>query len=148
MEKVLISFREDWSYFQLALKQFEYSIDACSNFSLEVEFSEPDLEKVEAYTARFARLLDIYTQKILKTIDVLEGYGNGSLRDILNRSSKSGIISSEIDVLHWRILRNEIAHDYIPSEQRRIFFEVMQISSKLIDSIKISENYEYQAKWL
>ena len=148
MEKILISFREDWSYFQLALKQFEYSIDACSNFSLEVEFSEPDLGKMEAYTARFARLLDIYTQKILKTIDILEGYGAGSLRDILNRSAKSGIISSEIDLLNWRILRNEIAHDYIPSEQRRIFFEVKQVSSQLIHSIKISENYVFQTKWL
>jgi len=148
VEKVLISFREDWSYFQLALKQFEYSVDACSNFRLEVEFSEPDLEKMEAYTARFARLLDIYTQKILKSIDILEGYGADSLRDILNRSAKSGIISSEIDLLIWRILRNEIAHNYIPSEQRRIFFEVMQISSKLIESVKISENYVNQAKWL
>ena len=103
---------------------------------------------MEAYTARFARLLDIYTQKILKTIDILEGYGAGSLRDILNRSAKSGIISSEIDLLNWRILRNEIAHDYIPSEQRRIFFEVKQISSHLIHSIKISENYVCHAKWL
>ena len=148
MEKVLISFREDWSYFQLALKQFEYSMNACSSFNLEFEFSETDLEKMEAYTARFARLLDIYTQKILKTIDVLEGYGIGSLRDILNRSAKSGIIRNEIDVLHWRILRNEIAHDYIPSEQRRIFFEVKQISTQLMESIKISENYVFQAKWL
>jgi len=148
VEKVLISFREDWSYFQLALKQFEYSMNTCSPFNLEFEFSETDLEKMEAYTARFARLLDIYTQKILKTIDVLEGYGNGSLRDILNRSAKSGIIRNEIDVLHWRILRNEIAHDYIPSEQRRIFFEVKQISTQLMESIKISENYVFQAKWL
>lgn len=148
MEKILISFREDWSYFQLALKQFEYSMNACSSFNLELEFSETDLEKMEAYTARFARLLDIYTQKILKTIDVLEGYGYGSLRDILNRSAKTGIISSEIEVLHWRFLRNEIAHDYIPSEQRRIFFEVMQISGKLLQSIKISENYVFQANWL
>lgn len=148
MEKVLISFREDWSYFQLALKQFEYSMNACSSFNLEFEFSETDLEKREAYTARFARLLDIYTQKILRIIDVLEGYGNGSLRDILNRSAKSGIIRNEIDVLHWRILRNEIAHDYIPSEQRRIFFEVKQISTQLMESIKISENYVFQAKWL
>ncbi len=148
MEKVLISFREDWSYFQLALKQFEYSMNACSSFNLEFEFSETDLEKMEAYTARFARLLDIYTQKILRIIDVLEGYGNGSLRDILNRSAKSGIIRNEIDVLHWRILRNEIAHDYIPSEQRRIFFEVKQISTQLMESIKISENYVFQAKWL
>jgi hypothetical protein len=148
MEKILISFREDWSYFQLALKQFEYSMNACASFNLEFEFSETDLEKMEAYAARFARLLDIYTQKILKTIDVLEGYGNGSLRDILNRSAKSGIISNEIDLLHWRILRNEIAHDYIPTEQRRIFFEVMQISSKLLQSIKISESYVNQAKWL
>lgn len=79
---------------------------------------------------------------------MLEGYGNGSLRDILNRSAKSGIISSEIEVLHWRVLRNEIAHDYIPSEQRRIFFEVMQISGKLLQSIKILENYVFQTNWL
>ena len=51
MEKILISFREDWSYFQFALNQFEYSMNACSTFNLELEFSETDLEKMEAYTA-------------------------------------------------------------------------------------------------
>jgi hypothetical protein len=103
---------------------------------------------MEAFTARFARVLDIYTQKILKTTDVLEGYGEGSLRDILGRCEKAGIIIDAQSILKWRILRNEIAHDYIPSEQRRIFFEVQDVADALMDSILVTESHLIAAKWL
>lgn len=47
-----------------------------------------------------------------------------------------------------RILRNEIAHDYIPSEQRRIFFEVQDVADALIESILVTQSHLVAAKWL
>ena len=47
-----------------------------------------------------------------------------------------------------RILRNEIAHDYIPSEQRRIFFEVQDVADALMDSILVTQSHLIAAKWL
>jgi hypothetical protein len=47
-----------------------------------------------------------------------------------------------------RILRNEIAHDYIPSEQRRIFFEVQDVADALMDSILVTESHLIAANWL
>jgi len=114
----------------------------------ESVFTEEVLVQLEAYTARFARVLDIYTQKILKTIDVLEGYGSGSLRDILNRCEKAGIIQSTNDILSWRILRNEIAHDYIPSQQRKIFFDVRDRYLEMKNVINQTRAYLKQTDWL
>lgn len=148
MEKLIKILNEDWSYLQLAIQQFEYSKGACNNFSIDGVYSDADLEKMEAFTARFARVLDIYTQKILKTTDILEGYGDGSLRDILARCEKSGIIESAADLLKWRILRNEIAHDYIPSEQRRIFFEVRLIADFILASIELTKQHLIKSNWL
>ena len=148
MQKIISILTEDWSYLQLAVRQFTFSKQACDAFVSGTEYTETDLEKMEAFTARFARVLDIYTQKILKTTDVLEGYGEGSLRDILGRCEKAGIISDAQSILKWRILRNEIAHDYIPSEQRRIFFEVQDVADALMDSILVTESHLIAAKWL
>ena len=148
MQKIISILTEDWSYLQLAVRQFTFSKQACDAFVSGAEYSETDLEKMEAFTARFARVLDIYTQKILKTTDVLEGYGEGSLRDVLGRCEKAGIISDAQSILKWRILRNEIAHDYIPSEQRRIFFEVQDVADALINSILVTQSHLIAAKWL
>lgn len=148
MEKIISILTDDWSYLQLAIRQFTFSKQACDSFVSGGEYSETDLEKMEAFTARFARVLDIYTQKILKTTDVLEGYGEGSLRDILSRCEKAGIINDAQLILKWRILRNEIAHDYIPSEQRRIFFEVQDVADALINSILVTQSHLIAAKWL
>ncbi len=132
----------------MAEEQLDYSHLQLQNVSLEVDFSDEELVQMEAYTARFARVLDIYTQKILKTIDILEGYGDGSLRDILNRCEKAGIIGDANDVLSWRILRNEIAHDYIPSQQRKIFFEVRDRYSEIKNAINQTHSYLKQTGWL
>ena len=132
----------------MAKEQLDYSHLQLQNVSLEVDFSDEELVQMEAYTARFARVLDIYTQKILKTIDILEGYGDGSLRDILNRCEKAGIIGDANDVLSWRILRNEIAHDYIPSQQRKIFFEVRDRYSEIKNAINQTHSYLKQTGWL
>ena len=148
MQKIISILTEDWSYLQLAVRQFTFSKQACDAFVSGAEYSETDLEKMEAFTARFARVLDIYTQKILKTTDVLEGYGEGSLRDVLGRCEKAGIISDAQSILKWRILRNEIAHDYIPSEQRRIFFEAQDVADALINSILVTQSHLIAAQWL
>jgi hypothetical protein len=148
MKNYLKLLNEEWSYFQMAEEQLDYSHLQLQNVSLEVDFSDEELVQMEAYTARFARVLDIYTQKILKTIDILEGYGDGSLRDILNRCEKAGIIGDANDVLSWRILRNEIAHDYIPSQQRKIFFEVRDRYSEIKNAINQTHSYLKQTGWL
>jgi hypothetical protein len=148
MKNYLKLLNEEWSYFQMAEEQLDYSHLQLQKVSLEVDFSDEELVQMEAYTARFARVLDIYTQKILKTIDILEGYGDGSLRDILNRCEKSGIISNANKVLTWRILRNEIAHDYIPNQQRKVFFEVREHYAGLLDSIAKTRHHINSAGWL
>ena len=148
MNQIIAILANDWKYLQLAFQQFTYSKQACDSFFPGEDYSEADLEKMEAFTARFARLLDIYTQKILKTTDILEGYGDGTLRDVLGRCEKAGIIDDAIAVLKWRILRNEIAHDYIPSEQRRIFFEVRDVSDALVRSISLTHLHLIHARWI
>jgi hypothetical protein len=148
MENYIKLLKEEWTYLQLAEEQLDYSHLQLQNVNPDVELNNIDLVQIEAYTARFARVLDIYTQKILKTIDVLEGYGGGSLRDILNRSEKAGIIDSANYLLSCRILRNEIAHDYIPNQQRKIFVDVRDKYTELKSAIQQTRSFLKQTGWL
>ncbi len=148
MKNYLNLLNVEWHYLQMAVDQLVYSNNQLRNAEMHDSFGDEELIQMEAYTARYARVLDIYTQKILKTIDILEGYGDGSLRDILNRCEKSGIISNANKVLTWRILRNEIAHDYIPNQQRKVFFEVREHYAGLLDSIAKTRHHINSAGWL
>jgi uncharacterized protein YutE (UPF0331/DUF86 family) len=139
---LLVLLKDDWALLKLAQSQFNYSEKLCAHIIAETsEFDDPTLEHMEAYTARYARLLDMYIQKILKLLDRLEGYGDGTLRDVLNRCAKAGMILDADKLMRWRIFRNEIAHDYLPTSQRTIFFEVKEISVELLESIALTEDY-------
>ena len=141
--------KEEWVFLKLAIAQFNYSENICVHIVPgTTEFDDPTLEHMEAYTSRFARLLDIYIKKILKLADRLEGYGDGTMRDVLNRCAKSGMIEDAEKLMQWRIFRNEIAHDYVPTSQRTIFFEVRSISHELLSAISLTEQYLLKLGWI
>lgn len=141
--------KSEWEFLKLAIEQFHYSEKICAAIVADTtELDEPALEHMEAYTARFARLMDIYTQKILKLADRLDGYGAGTLRDVLNRCARSGMIEDADKLMQLRIFRNEIAHDYLPTSQRTIFFEVRIITPDLFAAIAATEQYFLKAGWI
>lgn len=120
---------------------FGYSVESCAAYQHKKRFSMADEDKMEAYTARFARLLDIFIQKILRLIDKMDLNEEGTLRDVINRAAKKGLVSDAEKLIQLKIYRNEIAHDYIPSGARRIFFEVREYQKFLLDCISSTEKY-------
>ncbi|MCY7311521.1 MAG: hypothetical protein LH619_12140 [Chitinophagaceae bacterium] len=88
------------------------SYERCKSISSLVGYSENELIELEAYTRRFARLCDLITQKLLKTIERLDSETPGTVRDRINNSEKKGIVPSAETLLEIRDVRNTIAHDY------------------------------------
>lgn len=142
MNKLKLFLKQEWLLLKEARNIFLYSVESCAEYAEENKnYSLQDADKMEAYTSRFARLLDIYIQKILRLIDKINLNDTGTLRDIIYRAEKRGLIANAEKLIQLKIYRNEIAHDYIPSNVRNIFFEIKAHQQFLLETISLTENY-------
>ena len=133
--------RADWDLLMEAKNIFLHSSADCAAIADVETLQLYDLDKMEAYTARFARMLDFYIQKILKGIDKMEGNSPGTIKDILNRAVQADLIQSADELLELKIYRNEIVHDYIQYSQRKIFFEIRTKEPFLLRCIDMTSTY-------
>jgi len=99
------------------------------------------LKDIETLTARFARLSDIFVQKILRLIDIIELVNEGSILDRINRAEKRHLIKSSETLVAIRDLRNDISHDYLPDELLTIYNEVIKYSPELIKACELTIKY-------
>lgn len=82
--------------------------------------SEDGLIEIEAFTARYARLVDVYLQQVLRAVDEWELLTPGSLLDRISRAAKRGWVAQESEMIAARTLRNRIAHEYDAEGWRQI----------------------------
>ena len=83
--------------------------------------SEADLEKIEAYTGRFARVVDLLTNKVLRALFAHELERAETMLDRLNLAEKRGFVSRAGELRTLKEHRNRIAHDYAGTQMETIF---------------------------
>ncbi len=106
-----------------------------------LEYSLDEMDRFEALTSRFARTNDILIQKFFRVIDELDLESGGTVRDRIQRAEKKNLINSVEDFIEMRILRNDIAHEYLPSAVKDIFEKVLEFTPKLLESIQRVKDY-------
>lgn len=111
------------------------------------EISMESAEILEALTARFARLTDILTQKLFRTIDALELTDEGSLIDRFNRMEKRNIVTHAEQLIEIRKLRNQIAHDYVLEDLIPLYQMVFQQCNLLFGIVEGVVNYGKEKGW-
>ncbi len=113
-EKLLILKSKYILQINKALKHLKYSYNKSLKLTMiEKEMSEEDLEVWESFSSRFARVVDLYTTKYLKTCVVLSDPAfDGSFRDLLDMAEKMKLIESADFYMKMREIRNIHAHDY------------------------------------
>ena len=65
---LLRKLKEDIDILKSAINTLQYSYDKCKKLGTKTDYSLEELESFESLTSRFAKLSDIMTQKIFKTI--------------------------------------------------------------------------------
>ena len=87
----------------------------------EKEMSEETLETWEGFSSRFARVIDIFTTKYLKSCVLFSDPAfDGSYRDLLDSAEKLKLIESSDFYMKMREIRNIHSHDY--REDKLILF--------------------------
>jgi len=122
----------------------KYSYDKCSQIGIKDTYTVEELDRFEALTSRFARTSDILIQKIFRLIDIIELERPGSVIDRINRAEKRGLISSGETFKEIRRLRNDIAHEYIPSVIKEIYQKVLKLTPHLLDTVEKIQEYNLE----
>lgn len=113
-----------------------YSNEICTKIGIKGDYTYDELDKFESFTGRFARISDLLIQKIFRLIESIELESPGTVRDRINKAEKRGLIESADIFIEIRILRNQIAHEYIQDEINEMFGKVLEYTPSLLDSVE------------
>ena len=119
----------------------QYSFNKCSKIGIKGSYEPEELESFESFTGRFARLSDILIQKLFRLVDELDLESQGTVRDRINRAEKKELVVSADLFVEIRMVRNEIAHEYLPEAIHEIFGKVLQLTPALLDGVERTRKY-------
>jgi hypothetical protein len=140
-KNILLLLKEELELMEKGADILDYSYQRCEKIGVKDGYDYDELERFEALTSRFARLSDILIQKVFRLIDKIDLESEGTVRDRINRAEKKELIETADDFVKIRIVRNQIAHEYIPEEIYEIFKKVLKYTPKLLDSVNRVKNY-------
>jgi uncharacterized protein YutE (UPF0331/DUF86 family) len=111
------------------------SLDACEPYNGEHEYSPKEREPFDALTDRFVRAVEVALKFMRSYERYLYAENSDTIRDLLNRMAKTGIISSSELWLRMREIRNRIVHDYLPQDIQEIYRQIMgEMGKELMNS--------------
>lgn len=126
----------------LARKHLEYSLRMIQELPLSLGDATPaQLESADAFTSRFARLVDILCNRVLRALDIYEMQEIGTLLDVALRAEKRGVISSADWLRQLKDVRNRIAHDYAGENAEVILAFCREQSHALLQACDASRRY-------
>ncbi len=140
-EELLQLLKQQLTLLDNAANVLRFSEDKCQAIGIKEQYTPDELDRFESLTNRFARLCDILLQKIFRLIDEIDLDMQGTLRDRINRAETKGVIKSAEQFINCRVLRNEIAHEYMPEDVLVIFKKVLEITPYLLESVEIVKTY-------
>jgi len=126
-----------------------YSYKKCRAIKEESEYDLEQQESFEALTSRFARTSDILTQKVFKTLFMLLQENTKTIIDAANFLEKLEIVENADDLLNIREIRNQIAHEYVESDIKALFHDVLRyvpLLKKIIGNVKNYYNEHLMVK--
>lgn len=140
-EELLDLLKRELLFLEDAAGILEKSYEVCRKISVKKTYPLEELDRFEALTSRFVRLSDLFTQKILRTIDELDLETPGTVRDRIHRAEKKEIIPSADTFVEVRLLRNEVAHEYLQKDLQRMFYQVLEYTPLLLQAVRNVQSY-------
>lgn len=124
-----------------AVETLNVSYERCKDCIQKSTRTLEELERLEAFTGRFARATDILIQKVFRCIDEIELENEGSVLDRINRAEKRGTIKSAEKVIEMRRLRNRIAHEYLKESLEPTFSRTFVLTPDFLYDVELTRMY-------
>jgi len=125
-----------------SLKRLLESYSICKEIGIKDEFSAQELREFESLTSRFARTIDLFINKSLRSLYKVELEDPGTVIDLLNNAEKRGIIESAEIWKTIKELRNSISRDYnIDDYENEIFKPTLEYIPIVEKSVAMLNSY-------
>ncbi|MFH0992203.1 MAG: hypothetical protein V1799_19560 [bacterium] len=144
---IQLELKNDLTDLSAALEGLQYSNEKCTKIGLKASHTFEEQESFDSLSSKFARIADLYSQKILKTIFLLLRENPRSFIDKANLAEKLEMIPSADELILIRDLRNEIVHEYLFSELPRINSEIIARYPSLLRAIDSTKAFIQQRGW-
>lgn len=115
-----------------AAAHLRFSVDRTAQLLDRRDWQPQELERLESFASRFARLSDLLMQRVMRLIDDLELLDPGTLLDRIHRAEKRGWVDDRTALVRIRELRNLIAHEYAADKMAEIYAAVAALSPQLL----------------
>jgi uncharacterized protein with HEPN domain len=140
-ELLIDQLEEHLAFLDKSVIALDFSYDKCSIIGEKEEYDLEQQESFEALASRFARTSDILTQKVLKTMFIFLQENIKTVLDAANFLEKLEVIENADDLLNIREIRNQIAHEYVESDIKNLFSDVLRYVPELKKIINNVNNY-------
>jgi hypothetical protein len=117
------------------------SFSICNKIGIKDEYSDEEFDSFETLTSRFARVCDIISHKVFRSIDAVEFEEGGTLLDIINRAQKRNLVDSIDEFRLLRDLRNQIVHEYVKYNLKKMFEISLKYTPVLFTIIERTKKY-------
>jgi len=124
-----------------SLAHLEFSFQKCRHINLTGSLTEEEMEALDAFSSRFARTSDIFTQKVIVTLLQLLQEDHPTFIDRMNFCEKINAISSANEMIEIRAMRNAIAHEYRQVNLVELYEKLLAQQPELCRNIQISKQY-------
>ena len=138
---IITELKNELEFINKALLTLKHAYDHCKKIGIKDNYSFEELDKWEALTARFSRISDITTQKIMNSILIIEKGFSGSLIDKANFAEQNDFVTNSEEFINLRLLRNYIAHEYSRQATNEIFEKVMNSYDLLLSFVNAVTTY-------
>jgi len=108
-----------------AIALLEASLREIKPFDAVKKYTPKELEPYDALSDRFSRSVEISIKFFRSYEKLMYGENSDTLRDLLNKMEKLGLVSSTMLWINMRDVRNRIVHDYSPGSIQEIFSAIM-----------------------
>jgi uncharacterized protein with HEPN domain len=140
-ELLIDQLEEHLAFLDKSVIALDFSYDKWSIIGEKEEYDLEQQESFEALASRFARTSDILTQKVLKTMFIFLQENIKTVLDTANFLEKLEVIENADDLLNIREIRNQIAHEYVESDIKNLFSDVLRYVPELKKIINNVNNY-------
>lgn len=139
MQKDLIS--EEFKELQRAIILLRASVKKFKPYRVRKTYTPAEMEYYDSLSFRFEKTVELFLHFFKGLESFLFGKVSDTLRDRLFAMQKLDLIDTIDFWIEARLLRNKVAHDYLPEQLKDIYNEIHNKSKSIIKNTVKIEKY-------